>query len=657
MRTISEALLAAALSRQGRPSVHLTVEDRAIRWRTLHTLSPALDLPCVDGMSNGSLILRAAVSSSGDLYHQEISNPSLASPWQGWTLLAPSASRAGGDVAVAWYNLTWLVYYQRADRWVMMVSSANNGASWSTPLAVYRPGRTAALAACGPYLFVLENTLRAYHLNPNMASWSGPYTLGGYTPDSDMGVAAVIQPTAGSGQIVRLLFTLGGGIRATTYNPATQAFGAVLPVSPGRDQALPTSAAHRWPSLYALDEERLVATWVERWQGDLDAWRHPVSRLSFDGEHWGMELSLANPAITDRRMALIYDSIDEVLYAANAELVMAAEVYDPLLNRPSHLGPLEALSYRVAWRPHEPGHLRATVLDAEGALSALGEEGNAAQALRPLSQVILSRGYITSEGAEEVTLPPHYIVRARRTEGLGGGRVEIEAVDAFGLLALWTPPEPLEWEGRVLRWLAAEVCAQVGLPYADDGRPEMNALLERFTCGPGQSALEALRALLRLSGYVARPRAEGGLYALHLVNHRPVVTPTIGDAGEILRAAYGVGWPGATAVRVVGAETWADGDDIALGGWLGLRRHRYIEDGRIRSAEMAEVVREGVLRLASLSARADEATLFLRPDLELWDVVNLSGLGRRIITALEEHYDAPKGVYETALTLGKWEET
>lgn len=653
MRAMSSTLLAAALSRQGRPSVHVSVEDRIVRWEVLHTLSPGLDLPCVDGMSNGSLIVRAAVSASGNLYHQEISNPALASAWQMWSLLASSASRAGGDVAVAWHNLRWFVYYQRPDHWVMMVSSANDGASWSAPVGVYRPSRTAALAACGPYLFVLENTLRAYHLKADMASWDGPYPLSGYTPASDMGIAAVIQPTAGGGQIVRILFTMGGGIRAVTYDPTARAFGLVLPISPGRDQPPPTGAAYAWPSLYAIDEERLVATWVERWEGDLAPWGHPVSRFSRDGEHWGMELSLAGSA-TDRRMALIYDAMDEVLYAANAERVLASEMYDPLLNRHSHVGPLEIVSYDAVWRPCEPGRLSMSVLDAEGTLNALGEKGGTAQAVRPLSYVVLSRGYVTPAGAEEVSLPPHYLAQARRTEGLGGGRLEINAVDSLGLLAFWTPPEPLEWGGRVLRWLAAEVCAQVGLPYTDDGRPEMNVLLERFMWGPAQTALDALRSLLRLAGYVARPSIEGGIYAFHLTSHQPSAIPTLGASGEILRLAKEVGWPEATAVRVVGKEVWADGDDLTLGGWLGLRRHRYIEDGRIGSAEMAAIVRDGALRLASLSACADEAILFLRPDLELWDVVDVSNRGRRIITALGEHYDAPRAAYETWATLAKW---
>lgn len=672
MRTISATLLAAATSLQGRPSVRATVEDRAIRWGALHALSPhcggaPLDLPCVGAYSNGGLILRAAVDAAGHLYTQRVLTPSQAAHWAAWTLLAASASRPAGDVALTWHALKWWLYYQRSDRWLMAYWSGDDGLTWNGPAAIYRPGRTAALACIGPYLLVLESNLRAFHLDPATPSWSGPYTLSDFSPDSDKGVAAAVQVSGGA-PYVQVLLASGGGIRSVRYDPTTQTYGPLLAITPGRDQPLALSADCRWPALQAMEAQRLICSWVENWSGDLAGWRHPVCRESADGEHWGLERSLADAAdpsggLIDRRLALCYDSLSERLYASNGERVLCAEMWDPLLNPLSQLGPVEALAYQGAWGAHDdagapgapaPGRLRLTLLDADGGLSDPGAAGTAGQALRPLSRVIVSRGYLTAAGREEAALPPHYLLRARRAVGRGGGRVEIEAVDALGLLALWTPAEPLEWRDRVLRWLAAEVCAQVGLPYDDDNRPEMNQLLPRFTWGPGQTALSALSALLRLAGYVARNDAEGGVYALQLANHRPAVIPALGAAGEVLRGAYGPGWPAATAARVVGDDRWADGDDVALGGWLGLRRQAYLEDRRIISDEMAAGARDRALLLGALTARADEAVLPLRPDLELWDVVDAAGLGQRILTALSERWDAARGVYETEVRMGRW---
>ncbi len=654
MRTITSTLLAAARSLAGRPSIHLTVDDRAVRWRALHTLVPAVDCPCVASACNGSLIVRAGVDGSGNLYYQVIHDAALAAPWQTWTLLAAGASRANGDVAVAWHALAWCIYYQRSDHWIMMVRSIDDGATWSAASQVYHPSRTAALAAAGPHLFALEDALRVYQLQAGGASWSGPYTLPGVAPASDLGVAACIQPTSGGGQMVPALFAMGGGIRAVRYDPAAHTFGAVTALTPGRDQELSASASCRWPALAALDETRLLATWVEQWSGDLDAWRHPVSRISVDGAgaHWGRELPLANPAETDRRMALAYDSLDEVLYAGNGERVLVAEMHDALLNPLSHLGPLEVACYRGAWRVTAPGRLHVALLDADGALAEPGALGEDGQALRPLAELTLARGYVTAAGAEEVALPPHYLVRARRTHGLGGGRVELEAVDALGLLELWSPPEPLEWRERTLRWLAAEVCAQGGLPWGDDGCAALGVTLERFTWQPGTTALAALHALLRLSGCVARAAAQGGVGALHLASHAPATHAALGEAGEVLRAAYGPGWPEATAIRVVGHDAWADVDDVTLGGELGLRLHRYIEDARITSAAVAETVRDRELRLASLAARADELTVPLRPELELWDVADVAGLGERVIVGLAEAWDGRR--YESEVELGAW---
>jgi len=35
-------------------------------------------------------------------------------------------------------------------------------------------------------------------------------------------------------------------------------------------------------------------------------------------------------------------------------------------------------------------------------------------------------------------------------------------------------------------------------------------------------------------------------------------------------------------------------------------------------------------------------------------VVDVAGLGQRILTGLSERWDAAKGVYETAVRMGKW---
>jgi len=62
-----------------------------------------------------------------------------------------------------------------------------------------------------------------------------------------------------------------------------------------------------------------------------------------------------------------------------------------------------------------------------------------------------------------------------------------------------------------------------------------------------------------------------------------------------------------------------------------------------------------VLALAALEARTDQVTLGLRPELELWDAIELSlpgAAGPRIITAIEEHVNVPGNRFETRLRLG-----
>jgi len=326
------------------------------------------------------------------------------------------------------------------------------------------------------------------------------------------------------------------------------------------------------------------------------------------------------------------------------------------------LGPTDALSWRCQASPHAPGRLALEVLDPEGSLRAPGEPSSAAAAVRPLASVRLRRGYRTAAGEEIVDTGDWFVLSAVRTEGLGGGRLQVEAMDALGLLALWHPPESLVWLDRTILWLLEEICARVGLVVDREGAPGLDTVMPAFALHPHHTALTAVHSLLRLGQAVARPRPEGRLQVLDLPDGSGVL-PEIGGNGEIREGACGVGAVEATLVRVSSpaCAVYAEDQSLLLSQAMGGRLPLVIEDNRIDTAGLAAAVAVHALALAALGGRADRATVPLRPDLELWDAVTLvaqagalpaSDTGARVITELSEDVCPARNRFETRVSLG-----
>ena len=282
--------------------------------------------------------------------------------------------------------------------------------------------------------------------------------------------------------------------------------------------------------------------------------------------------------------------------------------------------------------------------------------------LRPLAELTLTRGYVTEAGVETVDLPPMHVLSVRRGEGQGvSGMISLQCTDALGLLGLWRAPEALTWKNRPIRWLLAELCARVGLRYADAGEASLGRELPQFTLQAGQAALDGALALLRLGGCVARVDADGALRAWPWPQ-TGAPQMTIGAHGEVRRGTYGQRAPDATGLRVSSGGAYAEGEAIPDAWALGLRLTEAIHDGRIGlSVGMAEAVRNRELALAGMGWRCDEALVPARMDLELWDVVELDcaatarvGAERaRVVTGIVEKRDASRGVFEAEVEMGR----
>lgn len=238
----------------------------------------------------------------------------------------------------------------------------------------------------------------------------------------------------------------------------------------------------------------------------------------------------------------------------------------------------------------------------------------------------------------------------------------IEAVDGWGLLALWRSQEPLTWDGAAIAWLLDEMCARVGLRFAT-ADPAYACPLSRLTVPATATAAEVCRRLLRLAGGMVRFEVDGAMRGLSLAGHMPE-PGDVGLSDEIVHGAFGVGLLEGTSFRVYGdaacgAATAGEVSYLSMG--LGLRMHVHYPDYGVADAAMARTVRDGLWLRAHTARRREQVTVPLRPDLEMWDRVRLHpsgsailpGEGERRLIGISEEWDAPRGKYTSRLTLGQ----
>ena len=289
----------------------------------------------------------------------------------------------------------------------------------------------------------------------------------------------------------------------------------------------------------------------------------------------------------------------------------------------------------------------------------------------PLASLILERGYVTwsppgssGDGAERVALDPHYLVSATLTEGPRsgrgqGGKLILEAVDGWGLLALWHPGEPLTWTNRAVAWLLKEICARVGLDYADCGASSFSYTPATFTLLPTQSGAEAVRELLKLAGGVGWFQEDGAFYAVELYSYDPLDRVEIGAEGEVLQGAYGLRAYKGTSFRVYGQGAASASELGAESMELGLRLMRSHEDYRLTTADSTQALQDYLWTRGRISGRKELLTIPLRPEVELWDIAQLtvnaeiippSDCLRRVV-GIGEEYDAGRGRYVTRVEM------
>jgi len=618
MRTISSTLLAAARSLQGKPSVTARISDRRLRWSLLHWEDGSSRWTAM--VAEGSTIHRVRSDGSGNIQTATVTDPAIQAQWSTWTTRT-SEGLADSDVGISLAGSTLRIVYVKSGYDVRIMTSGDSGATWSAPETIVGGlGGAPYIATANGAVFVLTGGQVRVYTRP-AGSWVLQSTLTTLTLASPQGVAACYDSAGGK---YRVVIAGDGKVHVATCDATTYAWDTPLQIAPGGTGAAASASALRGPSAcwggptWPPDPTwpPYIVTWIDDFAGSPATWTQPVALRSGDWVHLGDEVALNIWADTERRAALAYVSSTRTLYAANEKCICQASTYDSE-DSAQNLSDLPILAYER--KTDEGGsRLRVEVLNAGGAYDQLPS------CIQPLASLILERGYITSAGAERVALDPHYLVSATLSEGRDGGRLILEGVDGCGLLALWHPGEPLTWVNRSLGWLLKEVCARVGLAYADNGASSFSYAPATFTILPTQSGAEAVRELLKLAGGVGWFLEDGTFYAVELYGYDPLERVEIGAEGEVLQGAYGLRTYQGTSFRVYGQGAASASELGAESMTLGLRLMRSHEDYRLTTADSTQALQDYLWTRGRISGRKELLTIPLRPEVELWDIAQLT---------------------------------
>jgi hypothetical protein len=423
------------------------------------------------------------------------------------------------------------------------------------------------------------------------------------------------------------------------------------------------------------------------------SWSTAMCILSRDFEHWSYKipLTLEKAANYSPISPVLFGSIAVYLYVVNWAFSLEMW-YQGKPTAELTVPQAEVLRYRIDEAP-ESGQMWVEIDNRSGEYDRPGELGYYAESLRPLAQVIIDQGLVTSEGAERVESRPMYLWLHSTVRTKGINLVRLYAVDGWQLLRLWRPDCTMEFVDKTLQYCIAEVASRVGnWAVETDGAAEWAQVLNYLTVaasyddsegrwfirsvgrwlqpdrdvvmfGSEMSGLTILHHLLGLVGGVARfgngdhrevlycfiPQQQGAV---------PDQVHTYND-GEILslQAVQGFAWP--TRVLVAGSAGGFEGRDAAGGAVLGMDILQMEYASQWTTADQLETIALGLLDDAG--ARATGGWMRTRPNvgLELFDVILYSDgkaggglwfLPRRVNGLLTE-YDPLRHVWEQTVHL------
>jgi len=330
----------------------------------------------------------------------------------------------------------------------------------------------------------------------------------------------------------------------------------------------------------------------------------------------------------------------------------------------------------------------------DGRYDNVGIEGDAAEPLRPLAQILIEQGLKTTSGDERVVCRPFQLWGTARSRAPGQNWLRIYANDGWELFRRWRPDSTYVLENRTLKWCIEEIACRVGYFECEfDGSSEWNGTVKylavsaehtdwsgrqwvraagrwipldhpSLVLGPQMDGYAIMQQLLGLVGGLARWGHEGNtdvLYCFipHNQGESPAPDYTYAD-GEILAGLYvqRFAWP--TRVRATGDEVVRQDHDVLSGLDSGMDFFSLLYSKQWDTNAKCDIAVDGALDDAD--ARKYGGWLRARPNLgiELFDIVTWSdsqagGAGfssvKRRVNGIETEYEPLEGRWEQRLYL------
>src|SRR5205823_4806111 len=140
MRTLSSTLIAAVQAGARTPVIDLRVNDRLggvrrLGWRRLYGGAEPDYFHALAVAGDGGLV-RARLTSAGDLYVQRVAAPGPGAGFGSWTLLETGQATAAGVALAANGGSAYLLYVGADGRTVRLRRSSDYGASFAAAVTV-----------------------------------------------------------------------------------------------------------------------------------------------------------------------------------------------------------------------------------------------------------------------------------------------------------------------------------------------------------------------------------------------------------------------------------------------------------------------------------------------------------------------------------------
>jgi hypothetical protein len=670
VRTISADLLTAAQDWRSAPVVTAMPARTSHAWWSVHQDAVNTPRP-TDAAAAGSILIRARAN-NGSIEYQRITDVTVAAQFTSWTVLATGA-RADSDIAVAnidYPGNNFAIYWQENGTDHVYGSwSTDGGLNWNTPWAVLT-GYTGHLYLAADWQnFYTQNSTNMYYQRPTHDAWTTA-ALGSPCIGAMANPYGVAFANAAPGNHWGVLVWASDNVikRARVF---TNSVAYTRTISHGMDQSASTNATPKYPGLARLlkggttADNHYAATWIIQNTAAPAAHQEIVQfSIENDGYYFGAECSLPveNSAFARMSVALVHGTKELVV---GHDCAAHYTPHWPLGDSDGETYKVTPTAYRRIKQRHAPGTLQLEFIDPTGLYRSHNARGNASMAAGFFigNTVVVSRGWHGASGDETEATAPHYITGVKRGSYSGGGHVTVEATDAFGLLELTRIDRVQQYVNRSLGWLAEAVCAWAGVGWQISGDTIWVSTIPWFTINPGTTARAALIQLLTLAGAVATATEDGDIQAHVLVAYTQGSTPTIGNQDEIESAAFGVGLSYVTSIDVAGDSYIAHAESAPGASAQGRRFAESHTDLRIVTQAHADKVVAYYLALAQMDHDLAQVVVPLRPDLEIWDEVDIdadsadvsSGMNPKVITRIEERYDTRIGRMHMELRVQEYE--